>query len=199
MASVIQYRRLSRFLLGNWLGAWILRDFAPTWNVEAVDQLLQEPGDPATSIRLNRMGVDKARVILRRNTGEGNNRIVTNWEWAQIVSGSLLLFVLLFGKRPQMLIVIPCVAMIAFVPAEHFALTPQIEDLGLVVDDLPANDPAARKFRTAQWFYSGVDLLKRALGFGVAAQIVFRRHADKEILAREYAASSAIQGKAKRG
>ena len=190
---VIQYRRLSALLLGAWLGAAILTDVAVTQNFQTVDRFLQSPGSPATSIRLNEVGRARERLLLRRNAAEENNWIFENWERVELIVGAALFFVLLFGERPQKLMLGLCLGMLAIVAAEHFLLTPQIIDLGRLVDDLPPADPASRKFRALHGIYSGLDILKLVVGLGFAARLAVKGRVDKELFAREYAQASPVR------
>ena len=68
-----------------------------------------------------------------------------------------------------------CLAMIAMVAAEHFFLTESINELGRRIDDLPATDPLVRRFWIMHGLYSGLDLLKLVVGFGLAAGLNFQR------------------------
>jgi hypothetical protein len=196
---VIQYRRLAALLLGIWLGASILADIAVTQNFRAVDRFLETPGNLSTSAALNRIGRDQTRFILRRNAGEENNWIFLNWERVEIALGGSLFLLLLFGDRPQMLSRALCLGMLAIVVAQHFLLDPTITELGRRVDDLPPNDPEVRKFWMLHGFYSGSDILKMLVGFGIAARLVAKRRTDDEHFAREYALSLPVEGKLKRG
>jgi hypothetical protein len=190
---VIQSRRLAALLLGIWLGAGILTDIAVTQNFQTVDRFLQSPGNVATSIHLNEIGRARERVLLRRNAGEENNWIFENWERAEMLLGAAFFLVLLFGERPQPLMLGLSLAMFAIVVAEHFFLTPQIIDLGRGIDDLPPADPAVTKFWTLHGLYSGLDILKLLLGFGFAVRLSLRPRPDKERFAREYAATAKVK------
>ena len=128
-------------MIGAWLGAGILADVAVTQNFQAVDRFLQTPGSVGTSAALNAVGRDQERFILRRNAGEENNWIFLNWERVELALGGLLFLLLLFGERPQKLLIVLCAAMFLIVAGEHFYLTPLITDLGRRVEDLPAADP----------------------------------------------------------
>ena len=186
---MIHYRRLAALLLGAWLGASILTDVAVTRNFQAVDRFLETPGSVSTSSQLDELGRNRVRVILRRNAGEENNWIFENWERAEILLGTGLLLLLIFGGRPKKLMMGLCAGMLVIVLAEHFLLAPGIVDLGRRVDDLPATDPASKRFWMLHGVYSGMDILKMLLGFGLGARIAIRRKADPELFAREYAAT----------
>jgi hypothetical protein len=196
---VIQSRRLSALLLGAWLGAAILTDVAVTQNFQAVDRFIEAPGNAATSSELNSIGRARERAILRRSAGEENNWIFLNWERLEFVIGGCLFLALLFGDRPQKLMLILCFAMVLIVGLEHFLLTPRITGLGRIIDDLPAAAPENKQFWTLHAAYSGLDILKLLVGLGFAARLAIRRKPDKEMYAREYAASMPVQGRPVQG
>ena len=84
----------------------------------------------SASAALNAVGRDEERFILRRNAGEENNWIFLNWERVELALGGLLFLLLLFGEKPQKLLLVLCAAMFLIVAGEHFLLTPLIIDLG---------------------------------------------------------------------
>jgi hypothetical protein len=169
---VIPWSRLSILLLGAWLGAGIFTDLAVTQNFRAVDRFLG-------STQLNAIGRARERLVLRRNAAEENNWIFQNWERLEFAIGGVLLLLLFFGERPVKSMVALSLVLLALVVAEHFLLTPRIIDLGRVVGDLPATDPAARTFWMLHGFYGGLDILKILVGLGLAAGLVIRRETGK--------------------
>ncbi len=196
---MIQYRRLAALLIGVWLGAGVLADVAVTQNFQAVDRFLQAPGSVSTSAALNAVGRDKERFILRRNAGEENNWIFLNWERVELALGGLLFLLLLFGERPQKLLIVVSAAMFLIVLGEHFYLTPLITDLGRRVDDLPAADPEVKTFWVLHGFYSGFDILKLLLGLAFAVRLAIKRKPDQDHFVKEYAASMPVERKVTRG
>ncbi|MDP9054443.1 MAG: hypothetical protein M3N93_09110 [Acidobacteriota bacterium] len=188
---MIQYRRLSALLLGIWLGAGIVTDLAVTQNFQAVDRFLETPGNPVTSAQLNQIGRARERVILRRNAGEENNWIFLNWERVELTMGAALFLLLLFGDRPQKLMLGFSLALLAIVGAEHFFLTPPIAELGRTVDNLPNTDPQYKTFWTLHGLYSGLDIVKMLVTVAMAARLIVRRRPDKEHFVREYAREQA--------
>jgi hypothetical protein len=161
--------------LGIWLGASILADVAVTQNFQAVDRFLSNPSTPAAAAQIDRTGRAAERALLRRNAAEENAWIFINWERAELALGVVLLFLLVAGGRAGKLLPTLCIAMIAMVAAEHFFLTDSINELGRRVDDLPASDPAVRRFWIMHGFYSGLDLLKLAVGFLLAASLTLQK------------------------
>jgi hypothetical protein len=195
---VIQYRRLAALLVGAWLGASVLADIAVTQNFQTVDRFLKAPGSVSTSRELNKTGRDQARFILRRNAGEENNWIFTNWERVELGLGGLLFILLLFGDKPQKLLLILSLAMVFIVAIEHFGLTPRIVQLGRRVDDLPASDPVAKRFWMLHGLYAGLDILKLLVGMAFAIRLAIRRKPDADYFVREFAAARSADVKARR-
>jgi hypothetical protein len=185
---VIQYRRLAALLLGAWLGASVLTDVAVTQNFQTVDRFLQQPGSVTTSAELSAIGRERERSILRRNAGEENNWIFMNWERVELALGGSLFLILLFGERPQRLLLAVCAAMLLIVAVEHFWFTPLIVDLGRKVDDLPATDPDSKQFWMLHGIYSGLDILKMLVMAAFAVRLAIKRKPDPNYFAREYAA-----------
>jgi hypothetical protein len=148
--NVIQYRRVAALVIGFWLGAGVLADLAVTQNFTAVDRFLSTRTDDGTRA--------SERILLRRNAGEENNFIFSNWERAEIALGlALLLIVLRTGRLMPGL----TIAMLAIVTVQHFWLSPEITDLG-------RQDPVTPYFWTLHGIYSGIEILKLALGAGLA-------------------------------
>jgi hypothetical protein len=200
---VIQFRRLTALLLGAWLGGSILTDVAVTENFNTIDPFLQTPGNIAASAELNRIGRDRARLLLRRNAGEENTWIFTNWERSEVAIGGALFLLLLFAGRPQKLFLALCLTMTAVVAVQHFFLLQPIVDIGRRVDDLPASDPESVKFWRLHGVYSGLEIAKILLGFAFAARLALRRKPDRDLFVREYGRAAEVpaagQGKTRRG
>ena len=177
-----------------------MTDIAVTQNFQTVDRFLAAPGHPAISEALNRVGRDQQRAILRRNAAEENNFLFTNWERAELVLGSVLFLILIFGGRPQKLLLGLSLGMLVIVAVAHFLVTPPIVELGRVVEGLAADDPITKRFWVLHGVYSGLDILKMLLGAAFAFRLVVRPAADKDLFAKEYDKMNAVNaGKAARG
>ena len=197
---MIQFRRLTALLLGAWLGGSILTDVAVTENFNTIDPFLQTPGNVAASAELNKVGRDQERMLLRRNAGEENTWIFTNWERVEVALGGVLFLVLLFGGAPQKLMLALCLAMTAVVAGQHFFLLPQIADIGRRVEYLPASDPQSVLFWRLHGIYSGLEIAKLVLGLAFAVRLTFRFKPDPALFAREYEMGGAFnQGRFRRG
>lgn len=143
---MISSRRIATFTIGLWLGAGVFADLAVTQNFATVDRFLAtRPSDANRAAE---------RVLMRRNAGEENNFLFANWELTELaIGGLMLLLVLRSGRLPTGL----TVAMLAIVAAQHFALSPEITELG-------RQEPVTPRFRMLHGIYSGVELLKLAVG-----------------------------------
>jgi hypothetical protein len=194
IANVIQYRRLAALVLGGWLGAGVFADVAVTQNFQTVDRFLAQPGSVATSVELAKIGRDRERVILRRNAGEENNVIFENWERVELLTGGALFALLLFGARPNKVMLGGVLLMLVVVAAQHFYLSPTVTELGRQLADLPANDPLNTKFWTFHGIYSGAEILKLLVGFALAVRLSIGRRPDTEHFAKKYEASSVAGG-----
>ncbi|MGD1073474.1 MAG: hypothetical protein ABSB15_25465, partial [Bryobacteraceae bacterium] len=194
IAKVIQYRRLAALVLGMWLGAGIFADVAVTQNFQTVDRFLAEPGSVSAAAELNKVGRARERVILRRNAGEENNAIFENWERVELMVGCALLALLLFGARPNRLMLAAAVMMLVIVAVQHFFLSPAVTDLGRKLADLPGNDPLVPKFWTYHGIYSGSEILKLLVGFALAVRLAIRSRPDADRFAKEFEAQAAGAG-----
>ena len=165
---VIHYRSLTVCLLGAWLGASILADVAVTQNFQAVDRFLPSVGmDPS--------GRATQRVLMRRNAAEENAWIFLNWERAEFLIGGVLVLLLWKGARAGKTALAGIILVLVILVVEHFLLTPQIISLGGSVDSLTPGDPKYRKFWILHGSYSGLDILKMIIIFGLAARDVWTR------------------------
>lgn len=170
-----------------WLGAGIFADVAVTQNFQTVDRFLTAPGSTSTSIELNQIGRPRERVILRRNAGEENNFLFENWERAEIILGALLLATLIFGERPNKLMLSAALAMWVIVGVQHFLLSPEVTEMGRRMADLPDDAALTKRFWMFHGIYSGSEILKLLVGFGLTVRLCKRPKADPDLFAKEYA------------
>jgi hypothetical protein len=192
----IQYRRVAAILLGVCLGAGIFADVAVTQNFQTVDRFLAAPGSIGTSVELNAIGRDRARNILRRNAAEENNFLFENWERAEIVLGIGLLATLFFGERPQKGMLVAALSMWLIVAVQHFFLSPNVAEMGRKMADVPDDAALVKKFWIFHGIYSGSEILKLLVGFGLGVRLSLRRRADPDLFAKEYEAKQRLAGAA---
>ncbi len=180
-------RRLASLLIGAWLAASIFMDFAAIHNFRSVDRFLAAPGPLAAEKIRDVGGRAEARTFLRAQAAEVNRYLFEQWEYAQLALGVLLLMVFVFGHgdAPRIAMLLT-VLMLCIVGVDRFVLTGQITRLGRLLDypNTPGADPAL--FWRLHGIYSGLELLKLALGASVAGLLLIR-HKDRSRFVREHA------------
>ena len=144
-----------------------------TQNFRSVDRLLAAPGSAVAQV--GQIGRDQARTFLRYQVSEQNRWYFETWEKIQLVIGmALLAATLRHGKLPVSLAALMCVLLLM----ERFYLTPEIVRLGRLIDFVPqaASSPERDLFWRFHGAYSGVELLKLALGFLLSGRLIFGRN-----------------------
>jgi hypothetical protein len=144
-----------------------------TQNFRSVDRLLAAPGSAATQV--GKMGHGEARTFLRYQVSEQNRWYFETWEKIQLALGLALLAALWRqGKFPALTL---GAIMCALLLVERFYLTPEIVRLGRLIDFVPqaASSPERAVFWRFHGAYSGVELLKLALGFFLSGRLIFGR------------------------
>ena len=144
-----------------------------TQNFRSVDRLLAAPGSAVAHVE--KMGRDQARTFLRYQVSEQNRWYFETWEKIQLALGvALLASTLRKGKLPMG----AAALMFVLLLAERFYLTPEIVRLGRMIDFVPqaASSPERDLFWRFHGAYSGVELLKLALGFFLSGRLIFGRN-----------------------
>ena len=178
-----------------WLGAGIFADIAVTQNFQTVDRFLSAPGSVGAAVELNKIGRPREREILRRNAGEENNFLFENWERMEIILGVALLATLFFGERPNKPMLAAAISMWLIVLIQHFALSPQVTEMGRKIADLPPGDPLNKTFWMFHGIYSGSEILKLLVGFGLAIRLSRKGKTDPNQFAKEFEAQQALAAK----
>jgi hypothetical protein len=143
-----------------------------TQNFRSVDRLLGAPG--GAGVQIEQMGRDAARTFLRYQVSEQNRWYFDTWEKTQLALGIALLAVTMRQGRISASL---AAVMFALLLAERFYITPEIVRLGRLIDFIPR--AASSQERDIFWrfhgAYSGVELLKLALGFFLSGRLIFGR------------------------
>lgn len=175
-------RRLCGLLLGAWLAASIFMTWVATHNLQGVDSLLNTNSAQAQR-HLRDMGHDKARVLMRFQASELNRYYFGTWETFQVVLGIVLVFVLLFATNGNRVMMTLAVGMLAIVVIQKLTVTPPIIELGCGLDF--AADGQMQVERQAFWnyhnFYSAMELIKLALGVGLAARLILAGSSGRRV------------------
>ena len=180
-------RRFAALLIGAWLAVSAFMDFVAIQNFRSVDRFLDEPSALAAEQIHSMGGKSEARIFLRHHIGEINRYLFEQWEYAQIVLGIVLLMVLIFGHGEASKAALSLtVLMLGIVAIGRFFLTPEITRLGRLLDypNTPGANPAL--FWKMHGAYSGLELLKLALGIGVVGSLLIKT-TDRKKFAREQA------------
>jgi hypothetical protein len=173
----MHFRRFAAFLLGIWIGGSAFMDMVATQNFHSVDRLLAAPSPQAEEKIQALGGRDAARAFLRYQVAEQNRWYFETWERIQIGLGLALLFVLLFGSAPDKLLLLLALLMFAIVLVMRFFLTPEITQLGRVIDFVAPATPSGdrTRFWTFHGAYSASELVKLGLGIVLVVLLVRRR------------------------
>ena len=176
----MHFRRLASFLLGVWIGGSFFMTVVATQNLRLVDRQLATPG--ASGKALEALGPQTGRRVLRHYASELNRSYFVAWEWAQVGIGGLFLITLLAGGRETPFTLGAAAAMLSIVLLFRFVLTPQITELGRMLDFQPPNSisPERSRFWSFHNAYTSLELVKWALGLGLMLKfaIARRRSAD---------------------
>lgn len=159
-------------------------DVVAVQNLRAADRLLGAPTLPAVA-RINLLGHDEARLLLRHLAAEQNRWYAEQWEWVQLATGLVLILLLVFGSRPPKVAIGLCLVMFLIVLVSRAGLTPWINRVGPQTDFLPAGSQLPGTFATFRSARFIMELVKLALGFGVAGLLLLRKPADPRMFVRE--------------
>jgi hypothetical protein len=165
-------RFLACWLLGAWIAGSLFMIMVATQNFRSVDRLLAAPA--SASAQVARMGAAEARTFLRYQVSEQNRFYFETWEKIQL---ALALATLAALTRDSRLALIAAGIMTVLLLAESFYLTPEIVRLGRLIDFVPQAAPSPERdhFWKLHGAYSGIELLKLALGFLVSGRLIFGR------------------------
>lgn len=172
-------RRLAAFLIGAWLLGSLSMFFVATQNFQGVNRLLDVPSSQAT-LRIDQLGQDNARLFLRYQVSELNRFFFETWERSQLVLGAILVLVTLRESQRMPILAIPF-AMLLMVAAAHWALTPEINRLGRLMDFVPnaRETPNGQLFWRYHQIYSAMEVIKFLLGLYFAFTLLVRRRSRR--------------------
>ncbi|MCU0226505.1 MAG: hypothetical protein MUF01_02595 [Bryobacterales bacterium] len=171
----MHHRRLAAFLVGAWLLGSVCMFFVATQNFRGVERLLDMPTSAATQ-RIDVLGHDEARLLLRYQVSELNRFFFSAWERVQLVLGALLVLVSLRGSQKLYILAIP-VVMLLMAAAEHWLLSPEINRLGALMDFVPnaRETEEGKVFWRYHQAYSTMEVVKFLLGATFAGYLLTRR------------------------
>ena len=170
-------RRLATLLLGGWLAGCFFMTWVATGNFESVERILKTPSAKAQR-ELTDIGLARSRALLRFHSSEQNRHYFYNWEIVQLVLAGLVALVLLFATNGDKLVMSLSLFMLAICGIQHFTMTPQIVEVGRVIDFAASDELTAEKemFWNLHRAYSVVELTKIAAGILLAIRMIWMSH-----------------------
>jgi len=166
-------RYVACWLVGAWIAGSLFMILVATQNFRSVDRLLAAAASAGAQVE--KMGHQEARTFLRYQVSEQNRWYFETWETVQLALGLALMASL---WRQGKLVISLAAAMFALLLVERLYLTPEIIRLGRIIDFIPQATPSQDRniFWRFHGAYSGVELLKLALGFLLSGSFIFGRN-----------------------
>jgi hypothetical protein len=158
-----------------WLAGGLVLAFVATQNFAAIDRSMHEP-NPGASLRMQKLGVDDSRMLLRYQAAEQNRYYFEVWENLQLALGLFFFFYLLFGTNEDKLTLGAALALLLIVVLQRFLLTPEIVGTGKLLDFVPDSAPSMYRgrFEVLQKTYLGMEIGKWIIQAGLAALVMGR-------------------------
>ncbi len=164
-------------LLSVWLAGTLMEWYVATQNFKTVDRVLTAPTE-ALGEQSKPLEAARLRVLFRYLASELNRLYFHSWGWAQMALG--LGLVGLWGVGMKLRDGVSWVllgSMLLIVVGLHFAVMPQLIELGRSIDFVPRDllssqlapqwAPQMDRFRTLHAAFTGLDGVKLLLGLGL--------------------------------
>jgi hypothetical protein len=191
----MQFHRLASLLIGIWLGISVFMDIVATQNFQTVNRVMTSLDLKVVETTRKIGDPESTRYLLRYFAGEANRFLFEQWEWAELMLGLVMLLVLLFCRSNQKIAMSLVLAMVCIVLAQRFKLTPAITTLGR---EIGFSATASRRFTAYHQAYGIIELLKIALGLGVAGSLLIRRNSGKRAFVKEYEREREVAARARK-
>jgi hypothetical protein len=162
--------RWAMFVIGMWLAGTIIVSVVATQNFRTVDRLMMQSAHPQFLSIVERVEKPAARDFLRYLSSELNRLYFRLWNLSQLLLGLVLLW--LTWQAPFR-VRIAVSLMLAIVVVMLAWLVPQITAVGRGLDFVPRDPPppALRRFWMLHGAYTGLEMLKLAIGAVAAVWI----------------------------
>lgn len=162
----MHYRRIVALLLGLWLGGGLVMAWYGARSFQTVDRVMNG-SNPVFALQTRPLGRDATRVVLRYEIAEENRFLFQNWEYMQLILGSLFFSYMLFGTLEGKFSLALALGMLVITAIQRFGISPELGSIGKTLDYLPADVVTAE--RAKFWLLHGAYLGCEALKFGLAA------------------------------
>jgi hypothetical protein len=167
-------RRIACFLLGAWFAGCLVVALLGIQSPGAAERVLMNL-TPSAAAQLHSIPPAQARALLRYAAAESNRARLERWDTVQLLGGIAFFVFLLFATREGKWSLAMVLWMVAMVLLQMFYLTPQLTDIGRLVDFAPA--ASAFGDRSKVWVlqnaYFLVEASKWAAGLALAAKLVW--------------------------
>ena len=167
---------MATFLLGAWIECGLLLAYLTLQNMRSPARVTTDPMPPAAQ-RLQKLGDDDARLLLRYQAVEQNRRTLYLWENMQFVLGFTLLLCLYLGTQRRIMPLVFCGMMLALAAIQHFGILPELTYRGRDADFPPGNVDFSIQARVwaLEQIYAGLEGVKLLMGAVLASYLfVFR-------------------------
>ena len=166
-------REAAALCMGIWLMGTVCVSIVAVQDFYTVDRLLASRTNATFSHLVDQIGPDEARDFLRSLASELNRLFFRLWNLSQFVIGATVLWLVVGipeASRLKWLIV----GMLVVVVFLTTSVAPQIVTAGRNLDFVPREPPppSLSTFGMLHATYTGLELLKFAVGIGVTARIL---------------------------
>jgi hypothetical protein len=146
------------------------------------------------------IGTEVARSMLRFQAQEVKRSLLQAWGIIQIGLAAAIFAAVTFTSHRSRFLVIVSLVLTLIVAVETFGILPTLRYTGRVTDFLPltAYSNEREVNHTYQIWYQVLELLKMALGLGLAGRLLFDFYAWQERVGEDSAASSRHKGRRRR-
>jgi uncharacterized protein DUF4149 len=162
-------------LLGMWLGWTLFMFFVAGVSFSTVERVLRNPAQPLSQAT-QPLSADQTRSLFRYFAAELNRRVFAAYGWAQIVLGTVLLWILTRQDPRDAVSLALAGALLSMAVILGLVVTPQINEFGRRLDFLPRNPPPPgyAHFRSLHRGYTILDTTKFFVGIALLARWLFR-------------------------
>jgi hypothetical protein len=180
-------RQWALVVIGAWLMGSICTSVIATQNFYTIDRLLAASPNGAFGSAVAQLGQPQARDLLRYLSSELNRLYFQLWNAAQLVFGTLVLWLLARSRARESVYTgrawRAVAAMLVTVVAMAVWLTPAIVSLGRSLDFVPREPapPGMQHFWVLHAAYTSLEMLKLAVGFVAAWWIVRSSSRDARV------------------
>ena len=165
-------REAAALCLGVWLMGTIAVSVVAAQDFYTIDRLLTDRDNATFARMVDQIGPGASRDFLRYLSSELNRLFFQLWNYAQVVIGAVMLW-LVAGIRQAPRLKWPVIAMLVIVAFLTVWVTPQTLTVGRALDFVPRDPPPASlsSFGLLHGAYTSLELVKFVIGIGISVWI----------------------------